>query len=64
MTNMETEEKRLIRSKQIFKECSDRNAYLICTENPKFHEQNDVQGTKVSQLLKEKLTNITFCGRK
>ena len=49
-----------MRAKQIFKEFSDKIAYLICPDKPIFQEDNDVQGTKVFQSLKENLTNLTF----
>ena len=49
VADMEMEREKLIRAKQIFKKISDKIAYLICSENPTFHEQNDVQGTKVFQ---------------
>ena len=54
----------LIRDYQIFKAFSEKNDYLICPDNPTFHRHNDVQVTKVYQLLKGDLTNITFWGRK
>ena len=40
-----------------------KNAYLICSYNPTFHLQIDVQGMNVYQSLEEKLTKLTFLGR-
>ena len=64
MADSEMEGRKLMQSKQIFKEFSDKIAYLICPDNPTFHKHYDVRGTKVYQSLKENLTNLTFLGRK
>ena len=47
--DIEMEVRKLMGSKKIFKAFLDKIAYLICTDNPTFHERNDVQGTKVYQ---------------
>ena len=52
VADREMEGRKLMRSKQIFKEFSEKNAYLICPDNLTFSERNDVQGTKVYQSLK------------
>ena len=52
MADMDMEGRKLMRSKQIFKAFSDKNSYLICSENPTSREHNDVQGTKFFQSLK------------
>ena len=54
------EGRQLMRAKQIFKALSDKIAYLICPDNPTFHEHNNVKGTKVNKSLKENLTNPSF----
>ena len=41
------EGRQIMRANQIFKVFSDQIAYLICPDNPTFHEDNDVQGRKV-----------------
>ena len=64
MADSEMEGRKLMWAKQIFKSFSDKISYLICPENPSFHEHNDVQGTKFFESLKENLTNLTFLGRK
>ena len=64
MADMETEGRKLVQDKQIFKVFPDKISYLICPEHPTFHHQDDVQGTKVYQSLKENLTNLAFLGRK
>ena len=60
ISESEMEGRKLVPDMQIFKLFSDKIAYIICPDNPKFHKHNDVQGTKVYQPLKENLTNITF----
>ena len=46
------EGRKIMLSKQIFKSFSDHIVYLICPDNPNFHEHNDVQGRRVYQSLK------------
>ena len=64
MSDREMEGRKMMRAKKIFKEFSEKIAYLICPDNTTFYEHNDVQGTKIYQSLKENLTNITFLGSK
>ena len=42
MADMETEERKIMRSKQIFKAISEKITYLIRTENPTVHKENGV----------------------
>ena len=37
---MKMEGRKLMKSKQIFKAFSEKNAYLICPDNPIFHEHS------------------------
>ena len=53
MVNSKMEGRQLMQAKQIFKAFSDKITYLICPDNPIFHEDNDVQGTKVHHSSKE-----------
>ena len=64
MAYMDTEGRKSMRAKQIFKSFSDKIAYLICPEQPTFHQQDYAQGMNVYQSMKENLSNITFLGSK
>ena len=43
MEYMDTEGRKLMLAKHIFKSFSDRIAYLICPEQPTFNQQDDAQ---------------------
>ena len=64
IADIEMETRKLMQANQIFKAFSDKMSYIICPDNPTFHEQNYVHRTKTFQSLNENLTNITFWGRK
>ena len=49
MAGIETEGRKNVQSKKIFKAFSDKIAHLICPENPTFHQHDDVQGEKIYQ---------------
>ena len=63
IADREMEGRKPMRAKNIFKAFSEKIAYLICPDKPKFHEHNYVQGTKVYHQFKENLTNNTSLGR-
>ena len=62
--DMKMEGGKLMQFKRILKSFPKPIDYLICPENPTFHEQNNVQGKKSFQSLKENSTNLNFLGRK
>ena len=64
MANMETDGRKLLQYKQIFKAFSEKIAYLICPKHPTFNLQDNVPGTKVYQSLKEILKSLAYLGRK
>ena len=64
VADSQMEGRQLMRDKHIFKAFTDKIAYLIFPDKPTFNKDDDLQGTKVYQSLKENLTNITFLGGK
>ena len=50
--NRETEGRKIMIAKHIFKEFLETITYLICTDNKTFHKHKDLQGTNVYQSLK------------
>ena len=49
MANMETEGRKLLQYKHIFKLFSEKIAYLICPDHPTFNLKDNVPGIKVYQ---------------
>ena len=63
MANMETDGRKLLQYKQIFKAFSEQITYLICPEHPTLNQRYYVWGTKVYQSLKENFNKYCLFGK-